>query len=220
MFEMSLRMPAIARRGALALMVAAANLFAAAPASAAPPAEAFIATNVAKGLTILNNTGASEAQRKSQFQTFILGLTNMRRIANFTLGQYYRTASPQEQDQFAAAFQNYAVAVYQSYFAKYSGQTLQVFGSQERAPGDTIVQTHLIDPSDTSGKQPLEVDFRVVNDNGRMVIIDFGVAGIWIAIEEQAQFTSFLGNNNGSIAKLIADVNAKRKQVEAGTNSN
>ena len=38
-----------------------------------------------------------------------------------------------------AAFQNYAVAVYQSYFSKYSGQTSKVTGSQQRSPGDTFL---------------------------------------------------------------------------------
>lgn len=197
------RMPAFARRAALGLIVAAASLLAA-PAFAKGPAEAFVETNVTKGLAILNNKSTSADQRKSQFQDFILGLTDMKRIANFTLGSYRRTASPQEQEQFAAAFQNYAIAVYQSYFAKYSGQSLRVVGSQDRAPGDTIVQTQLVDPNDRSGQPPLQVDFRVLTDNGRYVVIDFAVAGIWIALEERDQFSSFLGQNNGSIPTLIS----------------
>jgi phospholipid transport system substrate-binding protein len=195
----------IARRAILILFVAAAGLFAAqAPAAAAPAAEAFVQANVQKGLTILNNRGLSTEQKRSQFETFILGLTDMKRIANFTLGQYRRTASPADESAFAAAFQSYAIAVYQSYFAKYSGQTLKVTGSQERAAGDTIVQTQMIDPNDHSGQQPLEVDFRVLNDGGRNVVIDFSVAGIWLALEERDQFSSFLGQNNGSIPTLIS----------------
>ncbi|HXC53767.1 MAG TPA: ABC transporter substrate-binding protein [Rhizomicrobium sp.] len=187
----------------LALLVAAASLFAA-PALAAPPAEAFVQANVQKGLSILNNHGASTDQKRAQFETFVLGLTDMRRIANFTLGQYRHSASPQDEAAFAAAFQSYAVAVYQSYFAKYSGQTLRVTGSQEHGPGDTIVQTQLIDPNDHSGQQPLEVDFRVLSDGGKFVVIDFSVAGIWLALEERDQFSSFLGQNNGSIPTLIS----------------
>ena len=194
----------LARRAALSLIVAAASLLAVPAANAAPPAEAFVDSNVSRGLAILNNKSLSTDQRKAQFQTFILGLTDMHRIANFTLGQYRHGATQQDQDAFAAAFQNYAIAVYQSYFSKYSGQTLRVTGSQDRAPGDTIVATRMIDPNDQSGQQPLEVDFRVLTDNGRFVVIDFSVAGIWLAIEERDQFSSFLGQNGGSIPTLIA----------------
>jgi phospholipid transport system substrate-binding protein len=191
------------RRLALVLFVAAAGLIAA-PAAAAPGAEAFVQANVQKGLTILNNHGASTEQKRAQFETFILGLTDMKRIANFTLGQYRHGASPADQNAFASAFQGYAIAVYQSYFSKYSGQTLKVTGSQEHGPGDTIVQTQMVDPNDQSGQTPLEVDFRVLNDGGRYVVIDFSVAGIWLALEERDQFSSFLGQNGGSIPTLIS----------------
>lgn len=194
----------LARRAVLALVVATAGLLAVGtPAAAAPPAEAFVQANVVKGLAILNNKALSADQKRTQFQNFILGLTDMKRIAKFTLGQYRNGASQQDQDQFAAAFQAYAIAVYQSYFAKYSGQSLKVVSSQERAPGDTIVTTQLIDPNDNSGNQPLQVDFRVLSDGGKFVVIDFSVAGIWLAIEERDQFSSFLGQNGGSIPMLI-----------------
>jgi len=205
--ELTSAIPAMARRAILALFVASVAIVAAgqsAAANAPPPAEAFVQQNVQAGLTILNNHGASTEQKREQFEHFILGLTDMKRIANFTLGQYRRSATPQEQDAFAQAFQGYAIAVYQSYFSKYSGQTLKVTGSQERQPGDTIVQTVMIDPNDKSGQQPLEVDFRVLGDGGKFVVIDFSVAGIWLALEERDQFSSFLGQNNGSIATLIS----------------
>jgi phospholipid transport system substrate-binding protein len=197
--------PRIARRAVLAIAVASLTLLSGASVAATPPpAEAFVQANVQVGLSLLNNHTESTDQKREQFERFILGLTDMKRIANFTLGQYKRTASQQDQDAFAAAFQSYAVAVYQSYFAKYSGQTLRVTGSQQRAPGDTIVTTQMIDPRDKSGQQPLEVDFRVLSDGGRFVVIDFSVAGIWLALEERDQFSSFLGQNNGSIPSLIS----------------
>jgi phospholipid transport system substrate-binding protein len=196
-------LPSIARRALLALFVG--GLMATAPAMAAPSgAEAFVQANVQKGLAILNNRGASADQKRAQFQGFVLGLTDMKRIANFTLGQYRHGASPADQDAFASAFQGYAIAVYQSYFSKYAGQTLKVTGSQEHGPGDTIVTTQMIDPNDHSGQTPLEVDFRVLSDGGRYVVIDFSVAGIWLALEERDQFSSFLGQNGGSIPTLIS----------------
>jgi len=198
--------PSTSRRAVVALAFSCLTFLIAgsATASAPAPAEALVQANVQVGLALLNNHTESADQKREQFERFILGLTDMKRIANFTLGQYKRTASQQDQDAFAAAFQNYAVAVYQSYFSKYSGQTLRVTGSQQRSPGDTIVTTQMIDPNDKSGQQPLEVDFRVLSDGGRFVVIDFSVSGIWLALEERDQFSSFLGQNNGNIATLIS----------------
>lgn len=192
---------ALLRRAALTLV--AAPLFAAGPAAAADIATTFVNDNIQKGLAILNDKALGPAQKREQFQHFLLTLVDVRRIAVFTLGQYRRSASPADLDAFVAAFRDYAVAAYQSYFAKYSSQTLKVTGSTRRAPTDYIVTTQMIDPKDSSGRPPLEVDFRVRTDTGKPVLVDVAVAGVWLSLEQRDQFTAFLGQNNGNIHALI-----------------
>jgi phospholipid transport system substrate-binding protein len=186
------------RRAVLALAV----LFAVPLAATQPARAANVGDNIHKGLEILNNKRLNTVQRRDQFETFLLGLVDVRRIGLFTLGQYRRTAPPEDIEAFVAAFKNYAVAAYQSYFSKYSGQTLKVTGSTERSPTDFIVATQLNDPS--SNQPPLEVDFRVRTDGGRPVLVDVSVSGIWLSLEERDQFTAFLGQNSGNIRTLIA----------------
>jgi phospholipid transport system substrate-binding protein len=182
-------------------------------ARAANPAETFVAQNVQKGLTILNHKHLSTEQRRADFGKFLIGLTDLNRIARFTLGRYRRTASPADLQAFEAAFQRYAIAFYQSYFAKYSGQTLKVVGSHEKGPGDYVVQTVMIDPHDRSGQPPLEVDFHVRTDGSRPVVVDVAVLGIWVSLTEQSQFTAFLGQNNGSIPLLISHLDELSKGI-------
>ena len=204
---------AMARRVFIGLILAFTVPAFGGSAVAATPAETFVSDNVQKGLTILNNKQLSLEQRRAQFESFLLSLTDIKRIALFTLGQYRRTASQADQDAFIAAFQDYAITVYQSYFAKYTGQTLKVMGSNERAPNHFIVTTRLIDPNDHSGQQPEEVDFRVLTDTGKPVVLDIAVAGIWISLEERDQFTSFLGQNNGSIPLLVSHLRELMKRL-------
>ena len=211
-------MNAILRRslfsGGLALGLAVLGL-GSLPAAAAPnPAENFVQDNIHKGLELLNNRALSADQKRTQFASFLISLTDMKRIADFTLGQYRRSASPADLAAFEAAFQNYAIAVYQSYFARYAGQTLRVTGNQARAADDFIVATQLIDPNDRSGQALLVVEFRVRTDTGKPVVIDFSVSGIWLALEERDQFTSFLGQNGGNIALLNSHLNDLAKQYK------
>ena len=205
-------MKTILRRTFLGLALMAFAPLAVTPAAAASPAEQYVSDNIHKGLELLNNKSLSVDQRRTQFEQFLLSLTDMNRIAVFTLGNYRRQMSDADQKVFEAAFQNYAVSVYQSYFQKYAGQTLKVTGSQERAPGDFIVSTVLIDPNDHSGQAPAEVDFRVSTSAGKPVVIDFAYAGIWLAIEERDSFTAFLGQNNGNVQTLIGHMNEMAKQ--------
>lgn len=194
-----------------ALLVLAAG-FAAAPARAATPAEQYITDNVQKGITILDDKSLSKDQRRTQFQTFVIGLLDIKVISEYTLGQYRRGASPADLASFDDAFKNYGLAVYQTYFNKFSGQTLQVTGSYAQSD-ESIVKTVMIDPNDKKGDKPLEVDFRVTNEAGREAVIDFAVEGVWLREVERSDFTSFLGQHSGDIPALIAMLKKKTDQI-------
>ena len=167
----------------------------------ATPAEAFVAVNIQKGLAILDNQTISAQERSERFQNLLLGITDVKRIALFTLGQYAKTAPQDDQDAFIAAFQDYSVAVYRSYLGTYAGQTLKVIGSRERSPTDFVVATRVVDPGQGNGPG-LEIDFRVRTDTGQAEVTDLGIAGIWLAVEERDQFGSFLAQNHGDVRAL------------------
>ncbi|HYS44824.1 MAG TPA: ABC transporter substrate-binding protein, partial [Rhizomicrobium sp.] len=175
----------------------------------------FVDENIHKALDILRDKKLNTVQRRDQFETLLLGLVDVRRIAVFTLGQYRRTAPPEDVEAFVGAFKNYATAAYQSYFAKYTNQTLKVMGSTQRAPTDYIVQTQLVDP--TSNQQPAEVDFRVRTDTGKPVLVDVAYQGIWLSLEERDQFVAFLGQNNGNVRTLIAHLSELAVNLEKPT---
>ena len=183
------------------------------PARAATPAEAFISENIQKGLQILSIRGP---QRASQFETFLDGLTDISRIGRFTLGAARRTASPADIAAFDAAFKDYAIAAYQSRLSAYSGQTLKVTGSTQNQPGDFTVMTVTIDPHADKSQQPLTVGFRVVSEQGRMVVVDVSVAGVWLSIEERDQFSAFLSQHNASIPALVTHLNTLTAQLKTG----
>ncbi len=184
--------------------------------SAATPAETFVQNNVQKGLTILNNKSAPKEQVINEFRDFLLSLTDLNRIAMFTLGPAKRTASDADKKLFATAFAEYATAIYQSRLTQYSGQTLKVIGSQERAKGDYIVRTVMANPDGSTSGDPIRVDFRVLNDNGHFVVIDVSVVGVWLAIEQRDQFTAFLGQHNNSVPALTEHLKKLTAQLRAG----
>jgi phospholipid transport system substrate-binding protein len=188
------------------------------PAFADTPAEDFVRINVEKGLAILNNHTIPDAQRRTEFRTFLTGLTDIRRIALFTLGAARRTATPAQIDQFVDAFRNYAVAVYESRLKAYAGQSLKPTGATEHAANDFVVTTVLVDPTGKTEAQgePIEVDFRVLGDNGHFVVIDAAIAGVWLGLEERDQFTAFLEENNGNLNALISHLNMLTDRLRGG----
>src|ERR1700759_3661893 len=88
------------------------------PAFAANAAEDFVSANIQAGFDILNDKALNAAERKTRFASFLLGLTDVKRVALFLLGKYAATTSPADIDAYISAYQDYVLAVYQSYFAK------------------------------------------------------------------------------------------------------
>ena len=207
-----------ARRALLAFgfLLIGAMALGASPARAATPAESFVQVNVQKGFDILNNKSLSPAERDRQFRAFLLSLTDIPRIALFTLGNGRRTATPAEIAAFTDAFRDYATAIYQSRLSKYSGQTLRVTGSQQIAPGDTVVTTNLVDPTSVnSQRSPLQVGFRVDGTN-HFTVKDVSVEGVWLAIEQRDQFAAFLSSNGGNVPALTAHIQKLTQQLQNG----
>jgi phospholipid transport system substrate-binding protein len=170
------------------------------PALAANAAEDFVAANIQAGFDILNDKSLRAADRKARFAAFLLALSDVKRVALFLLGKYAATTTPTDIDTYVAAYQDYVLAVYQSYFAKYAGQSLKVISSRERAPQDFVVTTQMTG----NGAAPMQIDFRVRTDGAKPVLVDLGVMGVWLAVAQRDEFTAVLAQNNGDVKALAA----------------
>ena len=175
-------------------------------AMAATPAEDFVQQNIAHGLSILNDKAAAHDQMEANFRSFLESLTDFHRVALFTLGDAATRLPASDVDDFVTAFHDYAVAEYQSQLAGYSGGSLVVSGSTERAPGDFIVRTATADTEGHVAGNATDIDFRVSNRDGKFVILDVGLGGVWLAIAERDQFTTFLGQNHDDLVALTAHI--------------
>jgi phospholipid transport system substrate-binding protein len=207
----------------LAAMIAAVALLAAHETRAAPaanPAEAFVQQNIDKGYSILNSTTLSEEQRRAQFRDFMLSLTDSRRIGMFTLGPYANAAPKEDVESFIEAFTDFAVAVYESRLSKYKGQTLRVTGSAQRAADDVVVNTEVINPA-TPNAQPLKAAFRVrKTSDGRPIVTDIQVEGVWLALSQRSDFTGFLQQHGGRLPELTSDLKRQTQMLRSTARAN
>jgi phospholipid transport system substrate-binding protein len=174
---------------------------------AANPAEDFVRSNIQAGFDILNDQSLAPVARRDRFASFLLGLTDARRVALFLLGRYADRQSQEDLDAYVAAYQDYALSIYQAYFQLYAGQTLRVVSSRERAPGDFIVTTNMVGQPNLA----MEIDFRVRTDGAKPLLVDVAVAGVWLSLAQRDQIQAVMAQNNGDIKTLIAHLRAMRK---------
>lgn len=174
------------------------------PAFADPAAaQAFVTGSIQSGFAILNDKSLPIGERRARFADFLLNLTDVRRIALFLLGPAASSAAPTDIDAYLAAYRDYAMSIYQTYFALYSGESLHVVSSRERAKDDSIVVTNVV-----GGSTPLEIDFRVRTDGDKPVLVDVAVAGVWLIIAQRDQFRAVLAASNNDVKALTAHLKA------------
>lgn len=197
----------------LALLVIAPALVLPAAASPESEATAFVNDGVERGLDILAETGANDPDRAAKFRDFVNDVVDQRSVALFVLGPYRRDADPATVDAFVEAFRGYATASYESRLDDYGGQVIEVTDAIAKSEKDVLVQGKI---RNQEGKELADVAFRVLKTPRGLQLFDVSVGGIWLAVEQRNQFSSFLGQNNGSIQALIDHLNEQAAKLRSG----
>jgi len=179
-------------------------------------AEAFVQKNIDNAYAVLGNASLSPAERNARFRSFMLSLMDTGRIGRFTLGRYANSASPAAVADFEKAFADYAVAVYESRLSEFKDLKTHVTGSAVLGADDIVVAATASGPGLPNPANPVRVGFRVRrNSDGRLILTDMDVEGIWLALWERADFTSFLQAHGGDVAELAKHLRSQAEQLRA-----
>ena len=187
-------------------------------AHAAPsPPEMFVQQNVDKGIVILNNNSLARPERDTEIRALLLSITDIKRLALFTLGANARGASDSQLDDFVRAFSGFFAVVFQHDLEHATGEAIIVTGSQTRGPDDVIVNATLVGPGGTlSSTVPVKIAFRVrKNAGGADVIVDLQVEGIWMALTQRDEFASYLGQHGSNITLLTAELASRTMRLRS-----
>lgn len=177
-------------------------------------AEAFVQENIDNAYAMLGNASLSPAQRSVRFRSFMLSLMDTGRIGRFTLGRYANSAPPAAVADFEKAFADYAVAVYESRLSEFKDLKTRVTGSAVLGKDDIVVAATASGPGLPNPANPVRVGFRVRrNSDGRLILTDMDVEGIWLALWERADFASFLQEHGGDVAELAQHLRSEAGQM-------
>lgn len=185
------------------LLIALPLAIAAGPAAAAADtgdakATAFMNGLWSQALDLLNKKRPA-AERQAQFRELFHKDFDTPGIARFVLGRYWRTASPEEKQEFLKLFDSYVVYVYTARLSDFEGEQFKITGA--RPDQDSmLVSTDVITPG---APQPLRVDWRLINDDGAYKISDVIVDGVSMLVTQRSEFASVIQRHGGQIQGLI-----------------
>ncbi len=172
--------------------------FGAAPATAAEPDE-FIRDMGREAINSLTGRDMTTMERHTRFREILQRAFDMRTIARFTLGRYWRIASKKERDEYVALFEDFVIQAYAARFKDYHGHRFEVGKVHDINEKDRLVVSEIVQPKGP----PVRVNWRVREKNG-LRIIDVVVEGISMGITQRDEFASGIRNNGGQIEGLLS----------------
>ncbi len=186
--------------GALVFIVLAYT----APAQAANPQD-FVQNMGDKALASLSEEGLSQDQRTERFRGLLNEAFDLPRIARFTLGRYWRTATDEEKTEFIALFEKFVIQAYSNRFQDMSGQKLNVINAREVSASQALVLSEIEIP----GKAPVKINWRVRSNDDAHKIVDVLVQGISMSVTQRDEFAAVIRKTGGKVDGLIKALRRK-----------
>ena len=189
-----------------ALLPAAGAPFQAArgQSAAAQRASDFI-KGVGDQLVAVVNGPEPDQQKRGRLTQVIDSAVDVDGVARFCLGRFWRTASPQQQQNYTELFHQVLVNNITSKLGEYRGVHFTMGRSQMR--DDNAVVSSVVE---RPNNPPTNVDWIVSNPANAPKIIDVIAEGTSLRLTQRQDYASYLSRNNENIDSLI---NAMRQQV-------
>ena len=125
-------------------------------------------------------------------------------IGQFVLGRYWRTASPEQQQEFLKLLREYLAQAYSARLAQYGGEPFRAVGARQNGD-ETIVTSEII----RGGDKKIQVDWYLVNRGGSLKVIDAYVAGVSMKVTQRDEFVSVIQQGGGQVSFLLDRLRAK-----------
>lgn len=172
-------------------------------------AQAFINDLASKAIGLLQRNDITLEQRESQFRDLLAHGFAMEFIGRFVLGRAWRTATPEQQQDYLTVFTEYVLKTYSRRLGGYSGEQFNVTGARAAGKKDVLVQTRIDRPSAAA----IVADWRVRQFDGQYKIIDIAVEGVSMAVTQRSEFAAVVSRNG--LDGLVQALRARTQRFPA-----
>ena len=164
-------------------------------------AEQFISSLADEAIKALTQPDSTPETRSQRFRVLLKENFDVKTIARWVLGRYWKKASKVEQAEYLKLFEELLIVTYVDRFSKYSGEHLKVSKSSPSGERDFVVFSRIVRLESTA---PLNVDWRVRKKSTGFKIIDVMVEGVSMGQTQRSEFASVISRNGGEVKGLIA----------------
>lgn len=153
---------------------------------------------------VIDGPGTYE-EKKRRLQPVIERAVDVEGIGRFSLGRFWRTATPEQQVQFSRLFHDVLLNNIFGKIGEFQGVTFTPTTTTQRE-ADTLVGTLIRRPN----QQPNNVQWVVNSINGGLKIVDVVAEGTSLRLTQRSDYAAYLARNNNNVDALIA---AMKQQI-------
>jgi phospholipid transport system substrate-binding protein len=161
-------------------------------------AEAFIADLGREAMQVLGPS-VPPGIRTTRFRELFRNDFDMPEIAQFVLGPYRRSLTPQQQAEFRNLLTVQLAHTYADKLKAYAGDRFKVYASRPWG-GGTLVYSRVLRPDGN----PVELDWVVVSNGGRLAVNDVFVQNVSMKLAKRDELVRVAQRNGGDPGAIIA----------------
>lgn len=162
-------------------------------------------------LTIVNNKALQPQERRRQIRQAVLQRFGFEEMAQRSLGQHWRTLTPQQRQEFVELFTDLMERSYINRIENYKAGPQGVRYPKEEIDGDqAVVHTEITIERDP---QPATVDYRLLHKDGDWKVYDIVIEGVSLVNNYRTQFNTIILKD--SYAGLVKQMRTKLAQEQA-----
>jgi phospholipid transport system substrate-binding protein len=186
----------------MAALCALVPRLAVAQAPSAEGARPFIDKLAEEALAIIRSSGTGTEERRKSFNELFLRAFDVPSIGRFVLGRHWSRLKPEDQQQFLSVMGEYVAGIYAAQFADYKGYNFRTTGVRVTGEGEAQVPAQI----DREGQQPIRMEFRVRQGEGRYKITDVAVENVSLILTKRDEFSPTLNSEGvqGVIKRMQA----------------
>ena len=163
-------------------------------------AKGFIDSMGQRAVGFLGDASMDTSAKKSSFRKLLQDSFDMKTIGRFSLGRYWRVATPEQRKEYLRLFENMVIDVYSQRFSDYQGQKFETRSYRNDGPSDTIITSFIVPETGPE----IQVDWRVRHKNGRYRVIDVIVEGVSMSVTQRSDFSAVIQRGGGDVQGLLA----------------
>jgi phospholipid transport system substrate-binding protein len=178
----------------------------------------FVTSLIYKGMAVFQDPRLQPAERDRRFTRLIDENLDIQKIARFTLGRYWNSATEKERRDFAAVLPGYLAQAFAGRISQFAGALVEIVRtSRVNDEIHVVTKIYFMGPRpSTASTSEFELGWLVGQTEGGFRIEDLDIEGTSLELTERTDVTSLIERTGATVTGAVNNMRQTLGQTLAG----